>query len=73
MKRNSIALSKQVWCKIRCWQRLNDAEDETLARYLNMSSRTLREYDKDAGTLSLARIESFLGATGLTLDDLIRF
>ncbi len=73
MKKNEIALHRVVWCKIRYWQRLHDASDETLARYLLLSPRTLREYDHDAGNLSLKQIENFLEATGLTLEQLTSF
>ncbi len=68
MKTKPIPLHRRVWLKIRLWQKLNNASDESLARYLNMSVRTLREYDNNAGNLSLERVESFMSATGLTLD-----
>lgn len=73
MNSKGITLHRKVWCKIRLWQNLNNASDETLARYLNLSVRTLREYDNDAGNLSLERVEGFMSATGLTLDELTRF
>lgn len=73
MESKGITLHRKVWCKIRFWQKLNNASDETLARYLDMSVRSLREYDNDAGNLSLERIESFMSATGLTLEDLTHF
>lgn len=73
MKQRTIPLHRRMWLKIRLWQKLNEASDETLARYLDLSPRTLREYDTDAGSLSLKRLESFMSATGLTLDELTRF
>ena len=72
-KTKGIPLHRQVWLKIRLWQKLNGASDDTLARYLNLSPRTLREYDNNAGSLSLERLEGFMAATGLTLDELTRF
>ena len=69
----TIPLHRRVWCKIRFWQSLHNIPDETLARYLDLSVRTLREYDRDAGSLSLERLESFMSATGLTLEQLITF
>lgn len=73
MKQKEISLHRKVWCKIRFWQNLNNVTDEALARYLNLSPRTLREYDNNAGVLSLERLENFLSATGLTLEQLISF
>ncbi|MBO4865564.1 MAG: hypothetical protein J5582_03195 [Ruminococcus sp.] len=72
-KENKISLHRRIWCKIRFWQKLNDVDDETLARYLMLSVRTLREYDSDAGNLSLERLENFMASTGLSLDLLINF
>ena len=71
--KNNIALHRQVWCKIRFWQNLNNVPDDTLARYLDLAPRTLREYDADSGSLSLERLETFMSATGLTLDQLVSF
>ena len=73
MKINTVTLNRQIWCKIRYWQNLNKVSDEVLARYLLLSVRTLREYDKDAGNLSLKQIEQFLSSTGVTLDQLTSF
>lgn len=73
LKPTSVPLHRQVWLKIRLWQKLNNASDETLARYLNLSVRTLREYDNNAGNLSLERVEGFMRTTGLTLEELTRF
>ncbi len=71
--KNNIALHRQAWCKIRFWQNLNNVPDDTLARYLDLAPRTLREYDADSGSLSLERLETFMSATGLTLDQLVSF
>ena len=72
-KANKVPLHRRIWCKIRCWQKINEVDDETLARYLMLSVRTLREYDSDAGHLSLERLENFMASTGLTIDMLVNF
>ncbi|SDB24887.1 hypothetical protein SAMN02910317_01198 [Ruminococcaceae bacterium FB2012] len=73
MKTKTIPLHRKIWLKMRLWQQLNDASDETFARYLNLSVRTLREYDNDSSNLSLERLENFMSCTDLTLDQLINF
>ena len=52
-------------------QARQDAEYESCV--CEQCGRSLREYDNDAGNLSLERIESFMSATGLTLEDLTHF
>ncbi len=59
-KTNTIPLHRKIWLKMRLWQQLNDASDETFARYLNLSVRTLREYDNDSSNLSLERVDQGL-------------
>ena len=73
MKKQTIPLHRQVWCKIRFWQKLNEVSDERLAGYLMLSARTLREYDADSNNLSLGRLENFMDCTGLTLEQLVNF
>lgn len=65
-----IPAYKRIWCKIRYCQQLNDITNETLAKYLNVSVRTLSTYDKDAKNLTLGSIDSFLYNTGLSLEQL---
>lgn len=65
-----ISAYKRIWCKIRYYQQLNDITNETLAKYLNISVRTLSTYDKDAKNLTLGSIDSFLYNTGLSLEQL---
>ena len=60
-----------LWLKIRLWQRLNGVTDETLASFVEVSPRTCRDYDKNAFNLPLGKLDNFLSATGLTLEQLI--
>ena len=71
MKRETrIPTYKRIWCKIRYYQQLNDVTNENLAKYLNVSVRTLSSYDKDAKSLTLGNIDSFLYNAGLSLEQL---
>ena len=67
---NRITLYKKIWCKIRYWQQLNDVSDNQLANDLDVAERTLKEYDKNAGNISLHRLDRFLYVNNLTLSDL---
>jgi transcriptional regulator with XRE-family HTH domain len=66
-----IPLYKIAWCKIRYWQQLNDISDIDLAHCLDVSERTLREYDKNASNITLSRIDRFLYAYNLSITDLL--
>ena len=67
-----ITFYKRTWCKIRYWQSLNDISDETLARYLGMSVRSLKNYDKDAQCVTMGSIDNFLYATNLDFEELLK-
>lgn len=72
MKREKrIALYKKIWCKIRYWQSLKDVSDAELAAYLQISERTLHEYDKNAKNITLEKVDSFLYVNGMELSDLM--
>lgn len=72
MKRDKrIALYKKIWCKIRFWQSLKDVSDTELAAYLQVSERTLHEYDKNAKKITLEKVDSFLYVNGMELADLM--
>ena len=72
MKREKrIALYKKIWCKIRYWQSLKDVTDMELAAYLQVTERTLHEYDKNAKNITLEKVDSFLYANGMELTDLM--
>ncbi|MDE5991832.1 MAG: hypothetical protein K2G87_02150 [Oscillospiraceae bacterium] len=70
MKREKrIALYKKIWCKIRYWQSLKDVTDMELAAYLQVTERTLHEYDKNAKNITLEKVDSFLYANGMASAD----
>jgi len=72
MKRDKrIALYKKIWCKIRYWQSLKDVTDTELAAYLQVSERTLHEYDKNAKNITLEKVDSFLYMNRMELADLM--
>lgn len=72
MKREKrIALYKKIWCKIRYWQSLKDVSDTELAAYLQVTERTLHEYDKNAKNITLEKVDSFLYANGMEFTDLM--
>ena len=70
-KEARIALYKKIWCKIRYWQSLKDVSDKELATNLEISERTLKEYDKSAQHLTLQKLDSFLYLNGMELADLM--
>ena len=70
-KEKRISLYKKVWCKIRYWQSLKDVSDTELAVYLKVCERTLRDYDKNAGNITLDKIDNFLFLNGIELDELL--
>lgn len=72
MKRDKrIALYRKIWCKIRYWQSLKDVTDTELAAYLQVSERTLHEYDKNAKNITLEKVDNFLYMNGMELADLM--
>ena len=66
----NIPLYKKIWCKIRYFQQLNDITDDLLATYLGLSERTMREYDRDARSLTIERVDRFLDCFDMDLNDL---
>lgn len=60
-----------LWLKIRLWQRLNGVTDETLASFVEVSPRTFRDYDKSAFNMPIGKLDNFLLASGLTLEQLM--
>lgn len=68
---NRIELFKLIWCKIRFWQSLRDIPDSDLAEYLGVGERTLRDYDHCAKNITLERLDNFLYANNMTLDELL--
>jgi len=70
-KQKRIPLHKQIWCKIRYYQQLNDISDEDMASYLGCCSKTLRNYDRNAKCLTLHDVDMFLYMNNITLEELM--
>ena len=70
-KEKRIALYKKLWCKIRYWQNLQDVTDTELASLLQVSERTLHEYDKSAKNITLEKIDNFLDVNKMELNELL--
>ena len=67
-KSSRIALYRYIWCKIRFWQHLKDVSDSELAAYLQ---RTLRDYDKNARTVTLENLDNFSVSNNIELSKLL--
>ena len=65
-----IPLQKLLWCKIRYYQQLYCMSDELLSETLGVTERTLKAYDKDAGNVTLEKVDNFLQATNLMIQEL---
>lgn len=50
---------------------MNELSDKQLASSLTVAERTLRNYDKDAGKLSLEKVDNFLNFFGIEITDLL--
>ena len=70
-KTQRIPLYKTIWCKIRYWQSLQDVPDSQLAQQLQLTERTMRDYDKSARQLTLEKVDIFLQANHMELHDLM--
>ena len=70
-KENRISLYKKLWCKIRYWQNLKEVTDHELASLLQVSERTLHEYDKNAKNVTLEKVDTFLYTNKMELNDLM--
>lgn len=66
-----ITLYKKIWCKIRYWQNLKDVSDSELAAYLQVCERTLRDYDKNARSITLEKVDNFLNVNSMELNELL--
>lgn len=76
MKRKSsyqtkIKTSRLIWSNIRKIQYVNGLSDEQLAQVLDVSVRTLNNYDNEPYKLSLGTIEMFLKNTEMPFEQLI--
>lgn len=66
-----ITLYRKIWCKIRYWQQLKEVSDAELASYLQVTERTLREYDKSAQHITLEKIDNLLYIIGMDFNELM--
>lgn len=64
-------IPRLIWANIRKIQYLKNIEDEKLALDLEVSSRTLSNYDRDPSTIKLDAIEKFCVKENIELKDLI--
>ena len=71
MNKRKKPLYKFIWCKIRYYQKLNDMSNWELASCIGVSERTLLEYDKNAGNITLSKLNSFLESENMDIEDLL--
>ena len=60
-----------IWSNIRRIQYLEHLTDYYLSEILNVSERTLLNYDKEPQRVTLDKIQSFMDATNVKIDELI--
>jgi len=66
-----IRISRLIWSNIRKSQYMNELTDEQLAQALEVSVRTLNNYDNEPCKLSLETIEMFVKNTETPFEQLI--
>lgn len=59
-----------VWSNIRRIQYLEHIPDHYLAESLNVTERSLINYDKEPQKITLERIQKFIDATNVTIGEL---
>lgn len=64
-------LPRLIWTNIRKMQYLKNIADEKLAIDLEVTQRTLSNYDRDPGTIKLESIEKFCIKENIELIELI--
>ena len=60
-----------IWSNIRRYQYLNSLSDEALAKTMELTTRTLYNYDHDTSMLTLKRVQLFIEHSGLDIEALI--
>lgn len=70
-KNKRITFYKRVWARIRYWQTLKEVSDSELAVCLQVSERTLKEYDRSAQHVTLEKIDNFLYVNDLDFNELM--
>ena len=68
---SKVRISRLIWSNIRKSQYINQLSDEQLALALNVSIRTLNNYDNAPCKLSLETIEMFIKNTETPFEQLI--
>lgn len=64
-------IPRLIWANIRKMQYLKNIEDEKLALDLEVSQRTLSNYDREPGTIKLDAIEKFCIKENIEITELI--
>lgn len=74
-KKNTISLkldvSRIIWANIRKLQYLNCLSDEQLASALEVTTRTLNNYDNNPNVMTLATIQNFINNMSMPFEQLI--
>ena len=70
-KTQRITLYKHIWARIRYWQNLRDISDSELAACLQISDRTLKEYDRSAQHITLEKLDNFLYVNNWDFNELM--
>ncbi len=60
-----------IWSNIRRYQYLNSLSDEALAKTMELTTRTLYNYDHDPSMLTLKHVQLFIEHSGLDIEALI--
>lgn len=60
-----------IWSNIRRYQYLNSLSDEALAKTMELTTRTLYNYDHDPSALTMKRVQLFIEHSGLDIEALI--
>lgn len=60
-----------IWSNIRRYQYLNSLSDEALAKTMELTTRTLYNYDHDPSALTMKRVQLFIERSGLDIEALI--
>jgi len=61
-----------IWANIRKFQYLNKKTDEQLAQLLEVSERSLYNYDIAPEKITLGKIKIFMENTGVPVEELIK-
>lgn len=70
-KAKSYTFYMVIWSNIRRYQYLNCLSDEALAKTMELTTRTLYNYDHDPSALTLKRVQLFIEHSGLDIEALI--